>query len=130
MGQATTLTIADGAATPVNVTYTPFYDASTGIWYFKDKRNGSSALQPNFSVLFSNASSGRPTEKTTIRVAYPMKEVVNGVDKLLAVGRVDKVFTIPTVFDATSRAHIQALSANLEDQALIKGIIKDSDPIF
>jgi len=114
----------------VAVTYTPFFDATKGIWSFLDKRLGSSALQPGFSVSFSQATASRPTDKSTIKVFYPKKQTVNGVDVVLAVGRVDKTFTVPGEFDSSDRANIAALSANLEDATIIRAIVKDRDPLY
>jgi hypothetical protein len=130
MSQVTTsLSINNGAATPVAVTFAPERIAPE-LSTFVDRSGGVSALYPRLSVKFSPAANNRPTNRVDIDLDLPVGSTVNGVSTVASTGRVRCYAVIPDTWDAASRANLAALFANALDNALIRGVLKDLDPLY
>lgn len=122
------LTINNGAATPVAVSYGPERVAPE-LSTFVDRTSGVSALYPRVSIKFSPAI-GRATNRVDLDIDYPVGTTVNGVSTVASIGRVRSYAVIPDTWNAADRANLVALFANALDNASIRGVFKDLDPLY
>jgi len=123
------LTILNGAATPVAKSFVPQQvapDQST----FAEKTATSSAGYCRLGVGFSPASSKRATNRVDISLDLPILQTVNGVSSVAYTGRFKGYFIVPDVMTAAERADLAAFVANALDNAQVRGVIKDLDPMY
>jgi len=123
------LTVNDGAATPVAVTFHP-ESVSGGNATFRDDRNGISALMPRIIVQFSPASANRPSNRVSFRVNYPVKKTVDGVEMLDKILRSETNFVLPDGATTQERKDLLAFHVNALSNALIKSVVEDVLPIY
>lgn len=126
---STPLSINNGAATPVAVTFAPERitpDLST----FVDRSAGVSALYSRLSVGFKPAEKGRASNRIDVDLDYPVGSTLNGVSTVASIARVRSYFVIPDTFAAADRANVIALFANALDVAIVRAVVKDLDPMY
>lgn len=130
MSQVTgNLTINDGAATPVARTFAPERvapDLST----FVEKTAGVSSGYIRLGVKFSPATSNRPTNRVDFNMDLPVLSTVNGVSTVAMTARFRSYWVLPDNLSAADRANAWAFVANALDNAQIKAVIKDLDPLY
>lgn len=129
MAQATSISLNDGTATPVAVSYTPFRLADGTIVY-SDNRLGVMSIRPTLSFRMDRANAKRPTDRIYHKIAYPTSKVVDGVTVVNSVLRADKTFVVPIDADAQTKKHFAALSANSEDHAHLRAAIETGEGIW
>lgn len=130
MSQITgSLTINDGAATPVAKTFAPERVAPE-LSTFTERTATSSAGFIRLGVGFSAASSKRATNRIDLSLDYPVLQTVNGVSSVAYVGRFKGYFIVPDVMTAAERANLAAFVANALDNAQVRATIKDLDPMY
>lgn len=129
MASATSITVNDGSATPVAITYVPV-QLPDSTFKFTDRRKSAGSLMPYFTWRFSDSNANRKTQKVLLSFAYPLEGVVNGVAAPVDVARADVTVTLPANMAALDRSHLAAMIANSLDVALIRNTIKDLDPIY
>lgn len=129
MPQATTISLNDGAATPVAVSYTPFR-LSDGSIVYTDTRESVAAVRPTFKTKFDRYTSKRPTNRVTHDIAYPVKKTVDGVVVVHAVNRAQKTFIMSIDSDLQSNKHLRALSANSEDHPHMVAMIETGEGLW
>lgn len=123
------ITINNGAATPVAKTFSPERvapDLST----FTERSTGVSAGFVRLGVGFSPATARRSTNRIDISLDLPVLATVNGVSTVAHVARFKGYFVIPDVCTADQRADLHAFVANGLQHALLKGVVKDLDPMY
>lgn len=123
------LTVNDGAAIPVAVSYAPELLSSASS-VFVDRREASRDMQPSVSVLFDRPTTVRKTFKVTHTFAMPIKQTINGVDVVTDIARATVQYVIPPSASNTHRKNLRALVANFEDAALMKAAVEDLDPLY
>lgn len=124
------ITINDGTATPVAVTFTPVA-ANGGSVTFADKRKGAKAFWPKLTVNFDGEKASRKTDHVDFSFEYPMTQTVNSVEVVYAIARFERGrFILPSGMPAADRKHICAFVRNGMDVAVIQGMVNDLDPIF
>lgn len=123
------ITINDGTATPVAVSYSPELLSSTQA-VFVDRRLASRDMQPSIEVGFSRPSAARNTFKVQRIAVYPIVRNVNGVDIIADTARATVTYTIPKSATAQERKHLRALVANTEDITVLKAGPEDLDPLY
>lgn len=129
MGQAAAVVINDGTATPVAVTFAP-EKVTPSDTVLVDRRKTARTLQPSIRVSFSPASAKRKTHRMTIGLDYPWEGVIDGVAAPVGVARVDCNVTVPDGLPLQDRKHVHAFIANALDNALLKGVVVDLDPLY
>ncbi|UUW21238.1 MAG: hypothetical protein [Sanya fiers-like virus 10] len=128
MPQAGNLTVNDGAATPVAVTFYP-ERVTPDLAVFVDRRKTVRALQPSIKVGLKPATAARNTYQVPFEVEYPIEGVVNGVAQAIGIARYkDGKFIIPDFMPAIDRAHLVAFSIN--GLNAVKAAPKDLDPYY
>lgn len=124
------LTINDGSATPVAVTFSPEL-LSSALTVFQDRRLATRELQPTLTVGYNRPTVQRPkTYQVSHRWALPIVRNVAGVDVSNDTARVTVDFILPTSMTSQERKHLRAYVKNGLDQALLKVAIDDLDPLF
>lgn len=123
------LVINDGAATPVAHNFAPVQVAPDNS-VFAEKSTGVSAGFINLGVKFSPASASRATNRVDIELSYPVLSTVNGVSTVAYRGLFKGYFVLPDQMTAAERANLAAYVANALDNSIVRGVIKDLDPMY
>jgi hypothetical protein len=124
------ITINDGTATPVAVTYTPI-SASGGSAVFADKRKSARSFWPKITFTFEAESPRRTSDHVGLEVEYPMTKTVDGVELVYATAWYKKgTFILPSGMPQADRKHLRALVVNGAGVALFTAMVNDLDPIF
>lgn len=123
------LSINDGQATPVAKSFAP-ERVSPGDSIFTERTAAVSAGFYKLGIGFSAASSRRPTNRVDISLDLPVLATVNGVSTVAYVGRFKGYFVLPDTMTAAERADLHAFVANALDNASVKAVVKDLDPMY
>jgi hypothetical protein len=123
------LSIDNGAATPVAKSFAPTAVAPDRS-LFTERTAGSSAGFLKLEVLSSFANGSRSTNRIDLNFDLPVIEVVDGVSKVTRVGRFKGYFVIPDTMLEAERSDLLAFVANSLDNAQIKAVIRDLDPLY
>ncbi len=123
------LAIQNGAATPVAKVFAP-ERVSPESSVFTERTSGISAGFPRLTVAYSAANSKRATNRVDISLDLPVLSTVGGVSTVAHVGRFKGYFVIPDTMGASDRADLAAFVANAFDNANIRGVVKDLDPMY
>lgn len=128
--QASSITVNDGTAAPVAITFTP-EEVSPLRTVYVDRRKTARSLQPSIIVGFSAPSANRKTAKPSFGVIYPIEGVVNGIAAPVDVARFENgKYTIPESMSLQDRKHLFAFVTNGMQVAQIKAVCVDLEPIF
>lgn len=123
------VTINDGAATPVAVSYSPELLSSSNT-VLVDRREASRDMQPALTLQFDRPTPTRKTFKIKRTVSYPIKQTINGVEVVTDIARANVEYVIPQSATQQVRKHLRALVANTEDIAIFKAAVEDLDPLY
>lgn len=130
MSQITSaLTINNGAATPVAKSFAP-ERVAPDLSIFTERSAAVSAGFTKLSVGYSGASSKRPTTRVDVALDLPVLSTVNGISTVAYVGRFKGYFIVPDTMTAAERADLHAFVANAMDNAQLKAVVKDLDPLY
>lgn len=130
MAQVTgSLTINNGAATPVAKSFAPERVAPEQS-VFTERTAAVSAGFTKLGIAFSAASAKRPTNRVDVSLDYPVLSTVNGVSTVAYKGLFKGYFVIPDTMTALERADLHAFVANGLNNTLIRGVVKDLDPLY
>lgn len=127
MAQATDITVADGSATPVNISF-KVLKASPDLTIFKDRRQSPVVKQPEITLSADIPAANQKVRKCEMRVAVPVVDAVSGTVTDVARSRV--IFDLPQNAPQTVLNDLYAYTANSLSNALIKGAVRDSDTII
>lgn len=121
------ITLADGQATPVNVSFVP--EKITAEEAIFVDRSSASPLGFRRLVLKMNRATGtRPTDRVTVEFSYPEIATVSGVVTLLHTARFQSGnFIIPTSMTAAARANLFAFVENAMASSLVQSYVRDLD---
>lgn len=123
------LSINNGADTPVAKTFAP-QRVSPQQSVFTERTAESSAGFISLSIGLDSATSARKTNRVDIAVDLPVLQITDGVSSVAYTGRFKGYFVIPDVMTSTERKDLHAYVANALDNALIKGVVRDLDPLY
>lgn len=130
MSQVTgALSINNGAATPVAKSFAP-EQVSPQLATFTERTAASSSGFMRLGVSLSPANGKRSTNRVNIDFDLPVLSTVNGISTVAYVGRFKGYFVIPDAMTANERADLAAFVANALDNAQIRAVIKDLDPLY
>lgn len=128
MAQApSTLSINDGSATPVAVTFTTT-KASPQLTVLKDKRLPKVSHWPELTLASDIPASSAALRKPEFRVAYPIVNPVTGV--VTDVMRARLVFDIPMSAPQVDVNHFYAFVKNGVANAVVQAAVRDLDTII
>lgn len=123
------LSINNGAASPVAKSFAPVSIMPSSS-KFSEKTAASSAGFLNLTIGFSEASGNRKTNRIDITFDMPILETVSGETKVTRSGLFKGYFVVPDTFTAAERADLIAFVANALDNAQIRAVVKDLDPLY
>lgn len=129
MGQITSIVLANGAATPVNVTFSPLPSAA-GVTSFVDRTSNVLEGMARVSQSYSEPTNQRKTTKTRLTVELPITETVNGVPTVTKVHRADVTLIFAPMSTDSERKDLFAFTVNALNNALLKAAMRDNDPLY
>lgn len=129
MAQAATITINDGAATPVAVNFAPESVTSDNA-SFVDRTAGVAIgfRRLNISDKFAKGSSRVNRGKYSIE--YPVTTTVNGVTAVAYTLRATLDVILPDASTDAERKNLYAFIQNGLSNAIIRGALRDLDPVW
>ena len=129
MPQASNITINDGSATPVAVTFSvERKDPTLTSWV--DRRLAVASVQPRVTVGFSPANPKRKTDRVPVTITVPITGMRDGLVVPIGANRFIGEFIISEDSPEQSRKDIVAFTINALQNALIKGVPLSRDPIY
>lgn len=128
MPQQTDLVVKNGAATPIDKTFTAISPASGdgGIasWWL---REGSiSAVFPVFTASATRTGNRSRNLKMKLRVPSSYNDAVTGLTSVGSAAEINFVVSIPDDFPEDKKADFQAFASNIVNTVLVKTMIKDA----
>lgn len=130
MPQFTTpLTINDGSATPVAVSFNP-EQLSSSLTVLVDRREASRDFQPSIEQTFDRASAQRQTFKVGTNVLVPVVRVVGGITTPRRPIRIKILADIPQEATAQERKHAFAFAKNALGHSYVQAGYTDLDPLY
>lgn len=129
MPQAAAIVLADGQATPVNVTFSP-ERVSPDLSTFSDKSGGVAIgfKRLTLSTLFTNSK--RKVNRSRLAIDLPVISVVNGVSVVAYTLRANVEIILPDASTDADRKNLYAFLYNGLNHSLIKPALRDMDPLF
>lgn len=124
------ITVNNGAATPVAVTFNPEVQDSTGAYSFVDRSAGVSVGFKRLSITSKFAKGGALVNRSKLALEMPVTSVVNGVTTQAYVirGSLDLIFPVQAT-DA-ERKDAYAFISNALSNTLLRGALRDLDPVY
>lgn len=129
MAQAAAITLADGQATPVNVTFNP-ESVTPDSSVFVDRSSGVAAFFRRLTCKYSPATSNRKTVRTSYDVAVPVTATVDGVTQVVRTLRAKVEIILPDGTTDAERKDLYAFTYNGLNNSLIRGNLRDHDPLY
>lgn len=129
MAQAAAITLADGQATPVNITFNP-ESVTPDSSIFVDRSSGVAAFFRRLTVRYSPASGTRKTVRTSYDVSVPVTATVDGVSTVVRTLRAKVDVILPDGSTDAERKDLYAFLKNGLANALIQGNLRDHDPLY
>lgn len=126
MANAADITINDGAATPVAVSF-KVVKASPELTMWKDKRLARPSYWPEITLSADLPSVKAKIRQPEIRVALPVVDPITGLVTDYLRARI--VLDIPVNAAATDVNNLYAYASNAIINALVKGAARDLDTI-
>lgn len=130
MSQVTgALSINNGAASPAAKTFAP-EQVAPQLTTFTERTAASSSGFLRLGVSLSPANGRRATNRVNIDFDLPVLSTINGISTVAYVGRFKGYFVMPEAMTSSERADLAAFVANALDNAQIRAVIKDLDPLY
>jgi len=130
MAQATAITLADGQATPVNVTFNP-EQVTPAMSSFVDRATGVAAYFRRFTVRFKPAGGGRKETQTQYSFSLPVSGTLpSGAPGVVRTLRARVIYDLPDGCTDGERKDLHAFVRNGLAHALVQGAMRDNDPLY
>lgn len=129
MAQASAITINDGQATPVAVTFNP--EAVTpALSSFADRSAGIALGFRRLQVRNTFANGKSTVNRSKFSVAVPVTQVVNGVTSVAYTLRANVDIILPDGATDANRKDLYAFLKNGLAHSLVQGAMRDLDPLY
>lgn len=123
------ITINDGQATPVAITFNP-ENQTPGAVTFVDRATGISAAFRRLTVSNKFATQGALVNRAKYSIEYPVTATVNGVTSVVYTLRATVDVIEPALSTDAERKNLYAFLANGLNNALVRGALRDLDPLY
>lgn len=123
------ITINDGQATPVAVTFNP-ENQTPGSFSFVDRTSGVAIGFRRLSISSKFASGGALVNRAKYAVEYPITASVNGVTTSAYVLRANVDVILPVASTDAERKNLFAFLVNGLQNTLVRGAVRDLDPLY
>lgn len=129
MAQASTIVIADGQATPVNVTFSP-ESVTPALSRFVDRTTGVASKFRRLNVRFNMPTSKKPgMQEATVSLPI-FGTLPSGAQGIMYTLRSRVVLELPDGCTDAERKDLYALTINAMNNALVRGSLRDLDPLY
>jgi hypothetical protein len=129
MANAAPIVINDGKATPAAVTFNP-EDIATGNASFVDRTPGVATAFRRVSVQYKPARGAATVNRGTLNIEMPVTTLVNGITQVAYVLRAKVDVYLPVASTVAERNDLYAFLQNGLGNALVRGAVRDLDPIW
>lgn len=130
MAQATAIVINDGQATPVSTSFTPEM-VTPALSTFVDRSSGIASRFRRLSLRFGLATRQNKRNTADFSVAIPVVGTLpSGAIGVLRTLRAKVNFELPEDSTPAERSDLFAFVANGLQDSLVKGMLKDLDPLY
>lgn len=129
MPSGATITINDGAGTPVATDFEPVSIMPSKSILANRNTEGSAGFR-QMTLGFSPASARRKTNRVTFHLDIPCVDTVDGVESVRCVMRGHLDVVIPDEATSGERSDLAAFLANGLAHSTIEGYIKSLDPMY
>lgn len=123
------ITVNDGQATPVAVTFNP-ENQTPGAFSFVDRTAGVAVGFRRLSISNKFASGGALVNRAKYAVEYPVTAVVNGITTQAYVLRANVDVILPVASTDAERKNLFAFLVNGLQSTLVRGAVRDLDPLY
>lgn len=125
--QATTVVINDGQATPVAVTFAP-ERVTPELTIFADRLTG---ISNRFRRISARFKPGNQATKTEISFSCPVAGILaSGADGVVRTNRAKVSFELADGCTDAERKDIYAFVLNSLSNNLLRGVLRDLDPLY
>lgn len=124
------ITVNNGAATPVAITFNPEAQGTDGSYSFVDRTAGVSIGYKRLTTTSKFAKGSALVNRSKLALEMPVTSVVNGITTQAYVirGTLDLIF--PVQCTDAERKDAYAFLQNALSNALVRGALRDLDPIY
>lgn len=129
MAQAASLVINDGATTPVAVTFSP-ESVTPALSSFADRLLGIASAFRRIRISNQFASGKSVVNRSKLTVEYPVTSTVNGVTVVMYTLRANLDFIFPDGSTDQQRKDLYAFVLNGMSNTLVRGALRDLDPLY
>jgi len=138
MAAIAALTLANGAATPVNHTFSPAPDFASSLARWEDRVDGIALGYPVVSMVMRRPTKASRSYKVTAKVVLPVLEVTSpatgtGIDPgpTLSYNLIANVdFVLPERSSLAERKNLLAYFKNFVANAVMTSAIQDFEPVY
>jgi len=129
MAQASSVVLADGQATPANITFAP-ESVTPALSVLTDRSATFSAAFRRLKISSIFASGKSEINRSKFTVDMPVVQTVNGVQTVTHSLRANVEYIIPTQATDAQRKDLHALVRNGLANTLVQGAMRDLDPLY
>jgi hypothetical protein len=129
MAAAAPITINDGAATPVAITFQP-ESVTSDVATFADRTAGVAVGFRRLSISNKFAKGASKVNRAKFNVDLPVTATVNGVTTVAYTLRAAVDVILPDQATDLDRKHLFAFLANGLNHVAIRGAVRDLDPLY
>lgn len=124
------ITVNNGAATPAAITFNPETQDAAGTYSFVDRTSGVAVGFRRIAVNSRFAKGSARVNRSKLSLEMPITQQVDGVTKQAYVirGALDLIF--PVECTDQERKDAYAFISNALQNALVRGALRDLDPIY
>lgn len=129
MAQAAAISINDGQATPVAITFNP-ESVTPGLSSFADRTSGIALAFRRIKVSNSFANGKTKVNRSKLSIEFPVTQSVNGITSVAYTLRANLDIILPDGATDAQRKDLYAFAKNALSNALIQGALRDLDPLY
>lgn len=129
MAQAAAITLNDGQATPVAVTFNP-ESVTPALSSFADRSSGIAIGFRKVKVSNTFASGKSTVNRAKMTVEVPVLQTVDGVQVVAYTMRANLEFLLPDGSTDANRKDVYAFVLNALSNSLVRGALRDLDPLY
>ena len=130
MAQKAAITINDGQATPVATTFSVESEENGNVYTFAERSAGIALGFRRLTLSTKLAKGAVQNTRSRFDVTLPVLSVVNGVSQVAYTCRATVDVTLPVACTDANRKDLHAFVVNGLQHALVRGAIRDLDPVY
>jgi len=124
------ITVNNGAATPVAITFNPEVQGVDGSYSFVDRTSGVAIGYRRLTVTSKFAKGSALVNRSKLALEIPVTSLVNGITTQAYVIRGTLDLILPVQCTDAERKDAFAFITNALSNTLVRGALRDLDPIY